>query len=483
MRTFDLYISDKCGEPLNTVYKEKRTITNTSELKAAVTFDHVAAAYQHNTRKNENFIQSDCVMFDVDNTESDTPGDWITTDTLRADFPGVVFFTVTSRNHMKEKNGKAPRPKYHVYFPLEVIKDGAEYTALKKRTKELFTYFDKQAADTARFFFGNANAEVLYFEGDSFLAGYMESLADVTIQVVEEPAKEPPKEEKEPAPIQQPIQPTAPITPAQPLPGQIPAGQRNSKMSSFAFTMLIKYGDCEKSRSEYVEMSKKCVPPLDTKELKIIWDKAVQGYLEKIANRTGYIPPKEYAKWGEIQPIEVIIPPSFPFTAFPATLSAYTQSISEYTQTAPEMAGVLVLGALGAVFQKKYNVQSINNNIEQMSIYAVAISPPAERKSEVIRHIIKPFLSYQNTYNSENAVKFSDNEATRKELKAALFKAESEIDGTEGKREQLKKAQNDFDKFKPIHGLTLLADDTTTEALISLMVKNGERMFIASGEG
>jgi DNA polymerase sigma len=146
------------------------------------------------------------------------------------------------------------------------------------------------------------------------------------------------------------------------------------------------------------------------------------------------------------------------------------------------MSGVLVLGALGAIFQKKYNVQSINNNIEQMSIYAVAISPPAERKSEVIRHIIAPFLRYQKTYNSENKGEVSNSEAKRKELKAALFKAESEIDGTDDKRKQLQDAQSNYDNFTPLHNLTLLADDTTTEALVSLMVKNGERMFIASGE-
>jgi len=111
MLTFELFTSDKSGEPLNKFYKNKRIINNTDDLKAAVTFDHVAAAYKKNERKNENFIQSNCVMFDVDNTDSDTPGEWITTDTLRADFPGICFFTVTSRNHMKEKDGKAPRPK------------------------------------------------------------------------------------------------------------------------------------------------------------------------------------------------------------------------------------------------------------------------------------------------------------------------------------------------------------------------------------
>ena len=174
-------------------YKEKRTITNTSELKAAVTFDHVAAAYKKNERKNENYIQSNCIMFDVDNTDSDKPEEWITYETIRADFPDVEFYTATSRNHLKEKNGKAPRPKFHVYFPIDTIKDGGEYTLLKQRTKELFTYFDKYAADTARFFFGNPASEVLQFDGNVLLVDFIESLADITIPPPEAEPATPPK--------------------------------------------------------------------------------------------------------------------------------------------------------------------------------------------------------------------------------------------------------------------------------------------------
>lgn len=469
-----MFCSDKYGEPLNTVYKNHRTIKNIKDLKNAAAFDHVAALYRDNTRKNENFIKSNCVMFDVDNTDTDRAADWTTYDTLRLDFPDVEYYTVTSRNHMKEKNGKAPRPKFHVYFPIDTITDSAEYTVIKEVTKEIYTYFDKYAADTARFFFGNPKAEVQYFEGARTLTEHIKSHADIPPPLIE-PAVPPTAEP--------PTKPDTPTAPIQTAPGQIPAGKRNSTMSTFAFTMLKKYGDCEKSRREFVEQSKKCNPPLAAKELQIIWDKAVQAYLTKIAGNSGYIPPREYAQWGEIQPIDVITPPTFPLEAFPRTLADFTKSISEYTQTAPEMACVLVLGALGAVFQKKYCVQSINKNIEQLSIYAVAISPPAERKSEVIRHIIAPFHKYQDVYNAENTDEITRSQATRKDLKAALFRAEGELDGTEEKKDNLAKAQAEYNSFEEKHPLTIIADDTTSEALITLLVKNGERMFIASGEG
>jgi hypothetical protein len=484
MREFDLFHSDKTGEPFNTVYNNRKTINDIEGLKTAVTFDNVAAFYCENTRKNGNFIKSNCIMFDIDNTDSDTAADWITYDKLRADFSDVEYYTVTSRNHMKVKDGKAPRPKFHVYFPVDMIENISEYKTLKDVIKSVYTYFDKYAADSARFFFGNPTAEIIYFEGSETIAEYINKHKAVLPLETKDP-KPPPKKEKS-KPKEKVAPPVITATPAPPQTdskNKIMAGERNSKMSAFAFTMLKKYGDGEKSRGEYVKESEKCQPPLSPTELKYIWDKAIAAYLTKIVGNSNYTPPKEYAQWKELQSIDIITPPPFPFSAFPKTLKEFTQSLSEYTQTAPEMACVLILGALGAVFQKKYCVVSINKNIEQLSIYAVAISPPAERKSEVIKHIISPFHKYQNAYNSEHGGKYSENEVKREDLKAAIIRAKGELDGTDEKREKLLEIQQEYDNFKELHKLTVIADDTTSEALISLMVQNNERMFIASGEG
>jgi hypothetical protein len=362
----------------------------------------------------------------------------------------------------------------HVYFPIDTIADSVEYGALKDVVKEVYTYFDKSAADTARFFFGNENAEVMYFDGTQTIAEYIKTVANITPHLLQEIDT---TTTSSATPEPQPEPTTA---------YDIPQGKRNVTLSTFAFTMLKKYGDCEKARGEFVEQSKRCNPPLTASELKNIWDRAVHNYITKIANRGDYIPPheyKKYAAWGELQPIDIITPPPFPFKCFPKTLAEFAGTLAEYTQTAPEMACVLLLGALGAVFQKKYSVVSVNRNIEQLSIYAVAINAPAERKSEVIRYIIKPFQQFQSAYNHENADEFSKDKAKLKALKAALIQAEGKQDGTDEKQEILIERQIEYDRFTPKTPLTVIADDTTSEALITLLVNNGERMFIASGEG
>lgn len=58
-----------------------------------------------------------------------------------------------SRFHMREKNGKPARPKFHVMFPIDRVTDAALYADMKKLVNSIFPYFDTNALDAARFFF------------------------------------------------------------------------------------------------------------------------------------------------------------------------------------------------------------------------------------------------------------------------------------------------------------------------------------------
>ena len=111
----------------NTKYPVCSEITCLADLLKAVERDHVAPKMKFSLRSNDNFLEADCVMLDLDNSHSEDPSDWKTIDDIADTFPDVPFYYVQSRNHMKEKvkTGKdgsvirfAPRPKYHIYFPL-----------------------------------------------------------------------------------------------------------------------------------------------------------------------------------------------------------------------------------------------------------------------------------------------------------------------------------------------------------------------------
>lgn len=66
---------------------------------------------------------------------------------------------------MKPKAGKAPRPKYHIYFPIHSVTDAAAYADLKRRVITVFPWFDKAAADASRFLFGVEDPQVHLIEG------------------------------------------------------------------------------------------------------------------------------------------------------------------------------------------------------------------------------------------------------------------------------------------------------------------------------
>lgn len=153
------------GSNTNCLYPDERTATDAETLKRIVANDHTFIRFKNNYRSEANFIYTDVLVVDCDNTHSDDPKDWITREDIVEEFADVAMLIYTSRNHMKSKEGKAPRPKYHVIFFIDRITDPVKYKRLLKRVQEVYPYFDDNAQDAARFFYGNPDAEVYYQPG------------------------------------------------------------------------------------------------------------------------------------------------------------------------------------------------------------------------------------------------------------------------------------------------------------------------------
>ena len=132
---FTLYSSDYTGNPGNCYYPHRHTVTDLDSLRAAVGHAYDCAEYRNSYRSNDNFIGTDCLPVDCDNDHSENPGDWVMPADVQAAFPGVTFAVHYSRSHMREKNGKAARPKFHVLFPIEPMTDAVEYKNKKKKDR------------------------------------------------------------------------------------------------------------------------------------------------------------------------------------------------------------------------------------------------------------------------------------------------------------------------------------------------------------
>ena len=260
-----LYSADITGNPGNCSYPHRHDVVDADSLKAAVCHDYVCAEYKNHYRNNYNFIGSDCLPVDCDNDHSEDPSEWITPDDVAAAFPGVRFAVHYSRYHNREKNGKPARPKFHILFPIDFMTDATAYSDLKKLVNTIFPYFDTQALDAARFFFGTTAAEVEIREGSMNLTDFLEA-ADAFDQdmgggrygdrVISE-------------------------------------GSRNATMSRFAGRVIKKYGDTDEAYQCFLDEAAKCDPPLSDAELKTIW-RSAQKFFSRVASQDGYVPPEVY---------------------------------------------------------------------------------------------------------------------------------------------------------------------------------------------
>jgi hypothetical protein len=102
---------------------------------------------------------------DCDNDHSEDPEEWITPEKMEELFGDFSYAIAFSRNHMKVKDGKSERPRFHVYFQIEEITDEKVYAGLKIAIQKQYTFFDDNALDAARFIFGADTGEVIWHEG------------------------------------------------------------------------------------------------------------------------------------------------------------------------------------------------------------------------------------------------------------------------------------------------------------------------------
>lgn len=275
-----LHHADCTGVAGNCFYPHRVTVSNEHDLMKAVSYDYVCAEYTNAYRSNSNFICSNCLAMDVDNDHSDDPKDWVGPMDVSQAFPEVWFAVHYSRNHMKKKDDKAARPKFHVLFAVDQVTDAAQYRALKKRVCELFPYFDGNATDAGRFFYGTPSPKAEIFRGGKTLTDYLADKGlDVTVPAI--------SDARSPVPT--------PFYVVNDVDGDevIPQGYRNSTMSHYAGRVIVRLGDTDDAYHQFLREAQKCDPPLSDAELQAIWGSAQQFY-QRVSAQPGYVPPAQF---------------------------------------------------------------------------------------------------------------------------------------------------------------------------------------------
>ena len=123
------------------------------DFLSIVRLDCSGTEFQDNRRGKTRFISSDVLCFDVDNddkskqVEWNDPDSWLTIDKFTNLFSEYEFLISTSQNHQKEKNGREPRDRYHVFLPLDrAITDRKEHEYLL----DMIDFFTRQGEENSR---------------------------------------------------------------------------------------------------------------------------------------------------------------------------------------------------------------------------------------------------------------------------------------------------------------------------------------------
>jgi phage/plasmid primase, P4 family, C-terminal domain len=258
MLNFNCYDATCIGNKNNCLYPNMVTVVDRDSFIKAISFDHVTAEFQGSYRSKDKFITSNCIPMDCDNDHSDDEKDWVTPFDVALAFPGVCFFASYSRNHMKVKGNKSARPRFHIYFPIEEIKDAGEYSSYKEKIQAVFPYFDDNALDAARFIYGITDPEVELYDGEFSIIEFLQ--------------------EDEFAKLDENL---------------IESGSRNNTMSHIAGKLIKRFGASDEAYEKFLEQATRCDPPLSDEELSTIWNSA-KKFGDKVSNQEGYIPPEQY---------------------------------------------------------------------------------------------------------------------------------------------------------------------------------------------
>lgn len=255
------YISDVLQKETNSYYPHEIKVVDIDSLKKAVEKDYVCAKYKNFHRSNADFIIADTLALDCDNTHTEDESKWVDIKAIKEMLPGVSFAVHYSRNNMKEKQGKKARPKFHIFFPIEPIKNYEDYRKLKEKILSIYPFFDFGAKDAARFFYGTSEPQVEWVDGDMNILEFLDEdkFAKMNSEIV------------------------------------IEEGGRNTYLSHLAARLLVRFGEGDETYNSFVKANdERCNPPVEDNELKMIWGSALNFYRNTVLKNPNYVTPKKY---------------------------------------------------------------------------------------------------------------------------------------------------------------------------------------------
>lgn len=177
--------------------------------------------------------------------------------------------------------------------------------------------------------------------------------------------------------------------------------------------------------------------------------------------------------------------------SLPPVLRQMAAAAAENLQVDPGMTAVAGLTVAALCVQGKYIINPKPGWVEPLNLYASVVARPSERKTPALSVMTRPLFAFEKEENQRRAPLISEYQMKKDVLKKKIFnmkEAAAKPTPKNGKAvtfddiTELQYELSDLER-EAVKPLRLLADDTTPEALISLMAANDGKMGIISDEG
>lgn len=206
------------------------------------------------------------------------------------------------------------------------------------------------------------------------------------------------------------------------------------------------------------------------------------------AREKGFAPETNTEEWDELIRLREYDLPQFPTQTLPAWLKNLVEELAQSTQTPPDLAAMLAIGACAVACAKKTAIVVRQGWVEPLNLYTVVVLAPGNRKSRVFADIEGPITEYEADAVRKARPAIAAAETSRDILHGRLQNAKtkaakglgSEADMCATEAEDLAKQSADFKVPCPPR---LIADDITVERLSTILCEQEGRMAVMSAEG
>jgi len=191
--------------------------------------------------------------------------------------------------------------------------------------------------------------------------------------------------------------------------------------------------------------------------------------------------------WPAPEPLDVPAAVSpFPTEVLPDALQAFVDAVATSTQTAPDLAGMLILAVLAVLAGGRAWLTVRPDWREPLCLFVVVVADPAERKSAVMERVTAPLRAVEReALDAARPIYAARQDARRiaeKRHEAAVIQA-GKLGAAAELEADVQAARTYLDGVPDPRLPRLLVDDATPEALARVMAEQGGRLGVLSAEG